>query len=135
MPPENAIRHGDGAFQWSRAGWFGSQLGATLWPLLLGLAVFAHSKALGAELVVLALLPNAIGIHLWLRRHELAPYPALQLLLAVCGVSAVLSVFAVAHTGLSPAALGLPPVWLLAIYPALMLVFHLRERAARQAAR
>jgi hypothetical protein len=134
MPPEKEVRHGDGAFQWNRAGWFGSQLGATLWPLLLGVAVLTHSKALGAELVVLALLPNAIGIHLWLRRHEIAPYPAIQILVAACGLSALLSLFVVARAGMSPSSLGLPP-GILPIYPALMLVFHLRERAARQAVR
>lgn len=133
--PETAVRHGDGAFQWNRAGWFGSQLGATLWLLLLGIAVLAHVKELGTALVVLALLPNAIGIYLWHRRHELAPYPAIQILLAACGLSALLSLIVVARAGLSPSLLGLPPAWLLAMYPALMLVFHLRERAAKQAIR
>jgi hypothetical protein len=123
-----------GVFQWSAGGWFGSQLGATLWPLVVGIVVRAHDRSLGVVLLALALLPTAVGILLWQRRRIVSPYPALQILLAFSGLSALLAVIAVHLAGLSPTALGLPPVWLLVLYPALMLVLHRREQAARRAA-
>ena len=76
---------------------------------------------------------NAFGTWLWSRRETLAPYPAIQMLLAACGVAALLTVLALSGTApelgrgerLSP--------WILLLFPGLMVTFHLRERAARRA--
>jgi hypothetical protein len=122
-----------GAFQWSRGGWFGGQLGATLWLVLLGVALLARSQPVGIVLVVLGLVPNAVGLALWRRRDTLPPYPAVQILLAVCGVSAGLALLGVALAGLPPSSAGPPSAWLLLMYPGLMAFLHLRERAARRA--
>lgn len=127
-------KRGAGAFQWNRGGWFGCQVGATLWPLLLGVGTFIHVRPLGTLLIALGLVPHGVGIALWRRRHGLAPYPAIQALLAACGLAALLSVVAVKAAGLSPSSLGLPSGWVLLMYPVLMLAFHHREERVRRAA-
>lgn len=124
---------GSGAFQWNRGGWFGAQVGATLWLILLGGTLLARSEPVGILLVGLGLAPNLVGVVLWRRRDTLSPYPAIQVLLAVCGVSALLAVLGVRLSGLAPSAAGLPSAWLLLMYPGLMAVLHLREREARKA--
>ena len=127
-------KRGTGAFQWNRGGWFGSQLGATLWLLIVGAMTVAHDRALGALLLFLGALPNALGVLLWSRRSVLSPYPALQALLVLCGLSALAAICSVRAFGLSPSSLGLPSAWLLMLFPGLMLLFHVRERGARNAA-
>src|SRR5262245_2289707 len=122
------------AFEWSRAGWFGGQIGATIRPLFLGIGVFAHTKPLGALLVALAVIPNGVGIALWRRRSALAPYKAIQILIAVCGAAALLALICVEVAGLPESALGLAPPWFLLVYPALMYLFHRHEQRARDAA-
>jgi hypothetical protein len=130
------VRHDNGsagAFRWSRGGWFGSQFGATIWPLLLGVGVATEEAGLGALLIALAVAPNLVGFALWRRRDTLAPYPALQILVAVCGFSMMLAMVGVRAHGLSLSSLGMS-AWLLLLYPGIMLAFDLRERSARKAA-
>ncbi|MBW2232959.1 MAG: hypothetical protein JRH17_21440 [Deltaproteobacteria bacterium] len=124
-------RPGEGAFQWNRGGWFGSQLGATLWLVLLGALLLAQSKAVGGLVVLFGLVPNLIGLALWRRRHSLSPYPAVQGLIATCGLSALLAMLCIRTVGLGPS-VDPPTVWLLLIYPGLMLVFHFQEQSARR---
>ena len=130
---ERHRKESTGAFRWSRSGWFGGQLGATVWPLLLGVGVSTQVAGLGALLIVLAVAPNLVGFALWRRRETLAPYPAIQILLAVCGLCMMLAMVCVSAAGLSANALGMP-AWILLLYPGLMLAFHLRERGARKKA-
>lgn len=122
---------GEGVFQWNRGGWFGAQIGATAWLVLLGLLLLPQSPMLGALILSLGLAPNALGVVLWRRRHELAPYPALQILLGACGVAALVSLLAVRSFGPGEPSFDMPSVASLLIYPLLMGVFHFRERSAR----
>jgi hypothetical protein len=131
---ERSGSRGTGAFRWSRSGWFGSQFGATLWWIILSVVVFTQRKPLGLVLIAFAVIPNLIGIALWRRRHVLAPYPAIQILVTTCGVFALLSLVSASVAGFSPASLGMPPAWLLLMYPGLMVAFYSRERSARRAA-
>ena len=43
---------GVGAFQWNRGGWFGAQLGTTLWLVILGVLLLAQARPPGALLVL-----------------------------------------------------------------------------------
>ena len=81
MSMQSTVRSG---FQWNTGGWFGAQLGGTLWILLL--AVLLVSKDVWLALTVFAafLLPNVVGTLLWRARGRIAAYPAIQILLAVC---------------------------------------------------
>jgi hypothetical protein len=124
---------GPGRFQWSRGGWFGGQIGATLWVLLLGVLMLDRGRATGAVVLALGLGVNALGAWLWRGRHEREPYPAIQLLLGACAGVAVVSVWLAsaadsANEGFAP---SLP---VLLVYPGLMLLFHLQEQAARRSA-
>ena len=83
---------GRGRFQWNIGGWFGSQLGGTVW-MLVGAAVLASQAPwIAAWWVACFLAASAVGIGLWLRRDRIRPYPALQALLATCGLAGLLAI-------------------------------------------
>ena len=127
---------GNGRFQWSTGGWFGAQIGATAYLVLLGILLTFQAPPAGILLLVCGLLPNIIGTLLWMRRDRLAPYPALQLLVATVFVFTALGLGGMV---LCNAPFGVPTrysvearqaVWLILIYPGMMLMFHLQERSA-----
>jgi len=126
-------KRGAGAFQWNRGGWFGAQLGSTLWLVLLGALLLIQSKPAGGLVVLFGLLPNLLGCVLWRRRHTLSPYPAIQVLIASCGVCALLGWASIWAGGIPASSSGMPGPWFLLMYPGLMVAFHLQERAARRA--
>ncbi len=124
---------GPGAFQWNLGGWFGAQIGATLWLVLMGGLVAArHSVPSGLAVLGLGLAPNVIGWWLWHRRETLAPYPAIQMLVAVCGVAAAAAVLVLGRVGVAKLSVDVPGAWVLLIYPGLMLWFHLQEQSAKK---
>ncbi len=128
-------QHGSGRFHWNRGGWFGSQVGSTAWLILLGCLVIAQGRMVGAAVLVLGLLPNLVGVALWRSRHRLSPYPALQLLVATAGIAGLVSMLLLWRSGGDAPSLSLPSsLWFLILYPGLMLVFHLQERAAGKTA-
>ena len=127
---------GKGRFQWNTGGWFGSQVGATAYLVLLGGVLAFQAPRAGLLLLFCGLLPNLLGTLLWLRRDRLAPYPALQGLLAI-----VFAFTAIALGGLvwGGPVLGLDPRfsaetrqagWILLLFPGLMAMFHLQEKGA-----
>ena len=127
---------GKGRFQWSTGGWFGAQFGATFYLVLLGALLARQMPRAGILLVLCGLAPNVIGTGIWMRRDRFAPYPALQLL---GGTLFVFTALALGGLILCGARLGLLPsciaearqvAWIILIYPALMLMFHLQERGA-----
>lgn len=125
------IMRGSGQFQWNRGGWFGSQIGATAWLILLGGLIVAQGELVGAVAVVLGLLSNGLGLLLWRRRRTLSPYLAIQALVGICGLSALISLIAISAAGSSFETSQ--AFWYLLLFPAVMLMFHLQERAARKA--
>ena len=127
---------GNGRFQWSTGGWFGAQIGATAYLVLLGILLTFQAPPAGILLLVCGLLPNIIGTLLWMRRDRLAPYPALQLLVATVFVFTALALGGLILCGRP---LGVLPqysaearqtVWFILIYPGMLLMFHLQERSA-----
>ena len=127
-------KRGVGAFQWNWGGWFGSQVGATLWLVLLGALLLAQGKPAGGLVMVFGVVPNLVGLALWRRRHSVSPYPAIQALLAVCGVCALGALVFLRASGAAQLPENMPSDWFLLMYPGLMLTFHLQERGARRAA-
>ncbi len=114
-----------GGFRWNAGGWFGGQLGATLWMGLLGVLTLPRHPVAGAAVLGLALAANGVGVALWRRRASLAAYPAVQLLIAVCGVAALGSVLVLRAAG----SVHSSQVWLAPLaYPVLMLFLHLLQR-------
>jgi hypothetical protein len=135
-------RRGPGAFQWNAGGWFGSQVGSTLWLLILGALLFTQGRTqAGATALVAFAISNAIGTWLWSRRVHVAPYPAIQALVAVMGMATLAVFVGLDYLGelaaLDPQGAARPG-WaygLLAMYPGLMLLFFVQERAARRSSR
>jgi hypothetical protein len=83
---------GPGRFQWNAGGWFGSQLGGTAW-MLVGTAILVpQAPGLAAWWAACFAAANAVGAGLWLRRDRVRPYPALQSLLAACGLAGLFAV-------------------------------------------
>ena len=73
---------------------------------------------------------NLIGTWLWHRRDTVAPHRAIQVLLAVIGVSAFGGILAFDLLGHIAAKDRLLVYWWLIFVPGLMLMFYLREREA-----
>lgn len=87
-------------------------------------------------LVLCGLLPNVVGTWLWLRRDRLAPYPALQALVATVFIFTALARGGLILCGRP---LGVLPQcsaeawrvsWILLIYPSLMLMFPFQDKQA-----
>ena len=136
---EIQAKPGPGRFQWSAGGWFGAQIGATLWLLLLGGLMLGQGRSSGGVVLALGLLMNGLGVYLWSARGTREPYPAIQLFLGACSVVALASVLLASasnpSTGGSSASTGgssAPSLPTLLVYPALMGVFHLQETASRK---
>jgi hypothetical protein len=121
-PPES--------FRWNAGGWFGPQLGGTLWLLLLGLLVFP--KDAPAAVVVLTCFAgaNVVGLSLWRRRHRIAAYPALQWMIAACGVASLMALAFLDSRPESPEFAPSIPYWVLLIFPGVMVMLLLQRRIA-----
>jgi hypothetical protein len=100
------------------------------------------SEVAGGWLACFA-VANAIGFWMWWRRDRLRPYPALQALLLVCGISGLTALVAlhILRPGLHVARpigfdLADKPQfipWFLVLVISLMASFHLREWSAKKA--
>lgn len=120
---------GTGHFHWSAGSWFGSLLGCTLWMLVAAGAELARRREVPWLLLAAYAASVALGVLLWRRRAQLAPYPAIQLLLAGLCVTSGVALLALrtawAYEG--------PSLAYLAIFPGMLLAFGLLESRARRA--
>lgn len=126
------------AFTWNVGGWFGSQIGGTLWLLILGLLLLSIDSltawvSLGSYGVL-----NAWGLYLWGARRRISAYAAIQFFLSAASVFIALVVSVANNRGLSqPPAPGVLvstslPWGVIAVAPGLMVWFFLMElRASR----
>jgi len=121
---------GSGRFQWNTGGWFGAQIGSTLWLLILGAIILNKNTIMGSVLLFLFLLPNMTGWILWRERHRIEPYPAIQSLLGMIGLSSLFAVIILDLSGyiakLEPGMQTSPKqvYGYLLIFPVLMIAFH-----------
>ena len=123
---------GSGRFQWNAGAWFGSLFGSPAW-LLAGTFEFAsESIPLAAVWLGCYVAAIAIGTYLWSCRATLAPYPAIQALLFIIGVS--VSVAMVSAFFMRPDLLEQitwAPPWhsfiMLSVFPAVMRFLHFQE--------
>lgn len=132
--------NGKSAFAWNAGGWFGAQIGSTLWLLILG-AVLLPGDSLTAWACLSGFLAlNGWGWHLWHRRQHLGAHAALQRFLAaatavIAGVVALVNARGLSEPPAPGALVSTQlPYWVVGVAPALMLVFYLRERGARRKA-
>lgn len=125
---------GSGRFQWNAGGWFGSQIGSTLWLLLLGILSAPKSFLLSIIIICCFLAPNIIGSVLWTRRDRIAPYPAIQCLIAIIGICSLIAFVScdlMGHLGSGGENVSDSDniYWILLIFPAVMVMLHFLNRA------
>lgn len=131
-------RRGPGAFQWNAGGWFGSLIGGTAWLLAGALFFMLGDEVLAWIWAGCFALGLGTGVGLWWARHRLLPYPAMQVLLLVLFLGALIAFLAVDLRNqlglLLPAALNNKGEFYvcLLVFPGLMLRFYIMERRVRQ---
>lgn len=129
-------RLGPGRFQWNTGGWFGTQLGSTVWLLVTALSLLPKYFEAGVVTLSCFLITNIFGLILFLNRNRVAPYPAIQWLIGVIGLVSVIALIYLNRSGLVQEIdprLGdgqwgfyLAP----ALFGGLMAIFHIMERNA-----
>lgn len=77
---------------WNAGGWFGGQLGATIWVLIAGILTVIRDLTTGLLVLGLFLIPNVIGLALWICR-KLTCYASTQVLIAVSGICGLETVY------------------------------------------
>jgi hypothetical protein len=126
------------AFSWNAGGWFGSQLGCTLWLLILGFVLLSKDSLSAWLCVASFVVLNAWGLYLWRCQDQLSAYAGLQRFLLAASVIITLVVVVVNSRGVSepptPGALVSTylPYWVIAAAPGVMLLFFLRERQVKR---
>jgi hypothetical protein len=117
---------------WNAGGWFGGQMGATLWMLLAGILTAIRDLPVGMLAVLLFAIPNVLGLALWLSR-KLSCYASTQLLIGISGVCGLATVYVLerANAWLQMQSGGRVPAqssyWIIGLaYGGLMLMFYLR---------
>jgi hypothetical protein len=129
-------RLGLGRFQWNLGGWFGAQVGSTVWLLGAAPVLFQKNVEAGIVAILCFLLPNVLGLILHWKRSRMAPYPAFQWLIFVSGIVSIIFVVYLNQSGLvqeidSRLSYGQWGFYLLpALFGGLMVLFHWMERAA-----
>lgn len=122
---------------WNVGGWFGGQLGGTVWMLVAGILTAIRDFPIGMFVVLLFAIPNVIGIVLWLSR-KLSCYASTQLLIGVSGVCGLVTVYALENanvwiqiqTGGQVSAQS--SYWIIGlVYGGLILMFYVRYGRVR----
>lgn len=114
-------------FGWSAAGWFGAQVGSTIWLLVLGLAMFADDLTSGALALAGFAGGNLWGLALWRRCDRLSAYSGLQWMMI--GLLVVFAAVVLVTNARVPSILL--PYWVIAVPLPLMAMFWMRQQAAR----
>ncbi|MDJ0832740.1 MAG: hypothetical protein QNJ69_04400 [Gammaproteobacteria bacterium] len=118
--------------QWNAGGWFGGQVGATLWILVAGLLTAVRDLSTGLLVVALFVIPNVSGLLLWLSRR-FSCYASTQIVIALAGVCGLVTVYVLEQanhwqqiqTGAAVSAYS--TYWIIgSVFIGLMLTFHLR---------
>ena len=129
-------KQGNGRVQWKAGGWFGGQVGSTVWLFILAGETFQKSPPAAMWLTFCAVAPNVLGYMLWMNRGRLAPHPALQFLIAGIGLFSMLALLTADYFHVLPiidSRFMTSPrqgYWVMLIFPLLMAQFALMERAS-----
>lgn len=117
---------------WNAGGWFGGQLGATLWMLIAGGLTAFRDFPTGLIVILLFIAVNSVGLALWVSRR-FSCYASTQMLIAISGVCGMATVYLLDRAGSwEPIQTGgrisaFSSYWLIAlVFGGLMLMFHLR---------
>ncbi len=117
---------------WNVGGWFGGQLGATVWMLVAGILTSIRDLPTGIFVVLLFAIPNVVGVVLWLSR-KFSCYASTQLLIGVSGICGLVTVYVLENanawmqmqTGAQVSAQS--SYWIIGlVYVGLILMFYVR---------
>jgi hypothetical protein len=135
-------RVGTGQFQWNIGAWVGSVLGGTLWMFGIGVSAFYFGHAIvSATILCCATMAVVACVLLWINRHRINPHPALQIMigiLACCTLIIFLLLdladipFAYRFGEQQSAEAGFSYYWCLLMFPALLFLFHMKERGGQK---
>jgi len=127
-------------FRWNAGGWFGAQLGCTIWILVSAVVVMPRDPVTGLTTLALFLTANAFGTVLWMRRDRFDAYHAFQLLIPLAGLCSLAATWILDRFGhfetlgvggqVSAQSMYLVLAFMI---PALMLWFHYIEYESRNA--
>ena len=77
---------------WNAGGWFGSQIGATVWMLVAAILTTIRDLPTGMAVVALFAIPNIVGVALWVSRIR-SCYASTQILIGVSGACGLATVY------------------------------------------
>lgn len=77
---------------WNSSGWFGSQLGGTVWILVAAAIALGHDAWTGLILLVIFLVPNIVGYLLW-HQKMFSCHASIQILFGLCGFFGMLAIY------------------------------------------
>ena len=135
MKIEKSVASSTGTFKWNMGGWFGSLFGGTVF-LAIGSVTSSSLWSAGVWLGCF-LVCWAAGVFLWRHRSEIGAYPAIQILLLIIGLCAVIAVGSASLTGETPSVFENEDSWsdfvsVLVLIPALMLLMCLIETVGQR---
>ena len=84
---------------WNANGWFGSQLGGTVWILVAAAIALGHNTWTGFTLLVIFLVPNIVGYLLW-RIKKFSCLASIQILFGLSGLFGLLTIYVLDHNHL-----------------------------------
>ncbi|MCU7810732.1 MAG: hypothetical protein KZQ77_05780 [Candidatus Thiodiazotropha sp. (ex Notomyrtea botanica)] len=117
---------------WNAGGWFGGQVGATVWMLVAAVLTAIRDLSMGMVVFLLFAVPNIIGLMLWLSR-KLSCYASTQIIIGISGVCGLATVYVLERanawmqmqTGGQVSAQS--SYWIIGlVFGGLMLMFYLR---------
>ena len=77
---------------WNAGGWFGGQIGATIWILVAGILTSVRDLATGMIVVLFFVTANVVGLALWVSR-KLSCYASTQVLIGISGICSLSTVY------------------------------------------
>ena len=125
------------SFAWNAGGWFGGQVGSTLWLLILGLGVVRRDNLAGLLAIGGFAALNLWGLILWRAREKVSAYTGIQGFLgAATAVVAIVVLVAQTRQIAPPRWPGdlvthYLPTWVVLVFPGIMVLFWLRDKLAR----
>lgn len=118
--------------EWNAGGWFGGQIGGTVWILVAALLSALRDISTGLSLLAIFAVPNMVGYLLW-RRRNVSCYRATQTLIGAMGISGLLAIYALDRGHLwreiqvgGVVSVGSAYVMVALVIAILMLIFYVR---------
>ncbi len=87
------------SFGWNVGGWFGTQLGCSVWMLVTAGVLLGRHLGAAVACFVCFLVPNLVGTGLWIWRAKVSAYAAIQTLILAAGFASIITVAVAERVG------------------------------------